>query len=81
MLPDAQFKPAAPFSAGMELVEETAAAPDSHTTVFTDNRLALQWDMEAIDAGTAWNDDAKPFLAKGPVGVCVRSFVRLAEQW
>ncbi len=54
VLPDAQFKPAAPLSAGMELVEETAAAPDSHTTVFTDNRLALQWDMEAINAGTAW---------------------------
>lgn len=29
-------------------------------------------------AGTAWLDDAKPHLAKGPTGVAVRTFVRLA---
>ena len=29
-------------------------------------------------AGTAWLDEAKPHLAKGPTGVCVRSFVELA---
>jgi leucyl aminopeptidase len=29
-------------------------------------------------AGTAWLDDAKPFMAKGPSGVCVRTFVKLA---
>ncbi len=28
-------------------------------------------------AGTAWNDDAKPWLAKGPTGVAVRTLVRL----
>jgi len=32
-------------------------------------------------AGTAWNDDAKPSMAKGPTGVGVRSFVRLASDW
>lgn len=28
-------------------------------------------------AGTAWNDDAKPWLAKGPTGVALRSLVNL----
>lgn len=32
-------------------------------------------------AGTAWLDDAKPFLAKGPTGVPVRTLVRVAMQW
>jgi leucyl aminopeptidase len=32
-------------------------------------------------AGTAWLDDAKPFMAKGPTGVCVRTFVKLALGW
>jgi leucyl aminopeptidase len=32
-------------------------------------------------AGTAWLDDAKPFMAKGPSGVCVRTFVKLALTW
>ena len=32
-------------------------------------------------AGTAWLDDPKPFMAKGPSGVVVRSFVRLAMTW
>ncbi|MCL4851764.1 MAG: leucyl aminopeptidase [Bryobacteraceae bacterium] len=32
-------------------------------------------------AGTAWLDDAKPFLAKGPSGVAVRTFVNLAMNW
>ena len=32
-------------------------------------------------AGTAWLDDAKPFLAKGPTGVGVRTMVRLATGW
>jgi leucyl aminopeptidase len=29
-------------------------------------------------AGTAWNDDAKPWLAKGPTGVALRTLVNLA---
>jgi leucyl aminopeptidase len=32
-------------------------------------------------AGTAWLDDAKPYMAKGPSGVCVRTFVKLALSW
>jgi len=32
-------------------------------------------------AGTAWLDDAKPYMAKGPSGVCVRTFTRLAMNW
>ncbi|MGH9721386.1 MAG: M17 family metallopeptidase, partial [Bryobacteraceae bacterium] len=32
-------------------------------------------------AGTAWLDDAKPYQAKGPTGVTVRTFVRLATNW
>ena len=28
-------------------------------------------------AGTAWNDDAKPWLAKGPTGVGLRTLVHL----
>jgi leucyl aminopeptidase len=32
-------------------------------------------------AGTAWLDDAKPYMAKGPTGVCVRTMVNLAMSW
>lgn len=32
-------------------------------------------------AGTAWLDDAKPYMAKGASGIGVRTFVRLAENW
>ena len=32
-------------------------------------------------AATAWLDDAKAWLAKGPTGVGVRSFVHLALDW
>jgi leucyl aminopeptidase len=32
-------------------------------------------------AGTAWLDDVKPAMAKGPSGVGVRTFVRLATEW
>jgi leucyl aminopeptidase len=32
-------------------------------------------------AGTAWLDEAKPAMAKGPSGVCVRTFVQLALSW
>jgi leucyl aminopeptidase len=32
-------------------------------------------------AGTAWLDDAKPFQAKGPSGVPVRTLVRLVLNW
>ena len=32
-------------------------------------------------AGTGWIDDAKPFMAKGPTGTPVGSFVNLAMNW
>ena len=32
-------------------------------------------------ASTAWLDDAKPWLSKGPTGVAVRSFLQLALDW
>ncbi|MEO8368562.1 MAG: leucyl aminopeptidase [Candidatus Solibacter sp.] len=32
-------------------------------------------------AGTAWLDEAKPYMAKGPTGLPVRSLVRLAMDW
>jgi leucyl aminopeptidase len=32
-------------------------------------------------AGTAWLDDNKPFMAKGPTGLPLRSMVRLAMDW
>jgi leucyl aminopeptidase len=32
-------------------------------------------------AGTAWLEEAKPFLAKGPTGVAVRTLAGLAVNW
>ncbi len=32
-------------------------------------------------AGTAWFEEAKPYMAKGPTAVGLRTFVRLAEHW
>jgi leucyl aminopeptidase len=32
-------------------------------------------------AGTAWLEESKSHLAKGPTGVCVRTFARLALDW
>ena len=32
-------------------------------------------------AGTAWLDEAAPNAAKGPTGVCVRTFAQLAARW
>ena len=32
-------------------------------------------------AGTAWLDEPRPWLSKGPTGVAVRSFVQLALDW
>ena len=32
-------------------------------------------------AGTAWHNDSKPHLAKGPTGVGVRTMIRLAIEW
>ena len=32
-------------------------------------------------AGTAWNDDAKPWLAKGPTAVALRTLVHLVMSY
>jgi leucyl aminopeptidase len=32
-------------------------------------------------AGVAWLDESKPYLAKGPTGTSVRTFIRLATHW
>jgi len=32
-------------------------------------------------AGTAWLDDTKPYLAKGPTGLPVRTLIRMAMDW
>jgi leucyl aminopeptidase len=32
-------------------------------------------------AGTAWLDESKPYMAKGPTGLPVRTLVRLAMEW
>lgn len=32
-------------------------------------------------AGTAWLEEGKPFLAKGPSGIAVRTMIRLAMDW
>jgi len=32
-------------------------------------------------AGTAWLDDNKPYMSKGPTGFAARTFVRLASDW
>ena len=32
-------------------------------------------------AGTAWLDETKPDMPKGPTGVCVRTFIDLALGW
>jgi leucyl aminopeptidase len=53
------------ITAAMFLKEFTAATPWVHLDI----------------AGTAWLDDGKPYLAKGPSGVPVRTLVRLAMDW
>jgi leucyl aminopeptidase len=32
-------------------------------------------------AGTAWLDEGKPYMAKGPSGLPVRTLIRLAMEW
>jgi leucyl aminopeptidase len=32
-------------------------------------------------AGTAWLDDAKPYMAKGPTAIPLGTFVKLAQEW
>jgi leucyl aminopeptidase len=44
---------------------------------FTEDKPWVHLDI----AGTAWLDEAKPYLSKGPTGLPVRTFVRLAQGW
>jgi len=44
---------------------------------FTEDKPWVHLDI----AGTAWLDDVKPFLSKGPSGIAVRTFVRLVTDW
>ena len=44
---------------------------------FTEDKPWVHLDI----AGTAWLDEAKPYLAKGPSGIAVRTFVNLARNW
>jgi leucyl aminopeptidase len=37
--------------------------------------------IHADIAGTAWLDDAKPYMAKGPTGIPLGTFVKLAQNW
>ncbi len=44
---------------------------------FVENAAWVHLDI----AGTAWLDEAKPDMAKGPTGVCVRTLAELAASW
>jgi leucyl aminopeptidase len=44
---------------------------------FTEDKPWVHLDI----AGTAWLDESKPYMAKGPTGLPVRTFVRLAQSW
>lgn len=44
---------------------------------FTEDKPWVHLDI----AGTAWLDDAKPYMAKGPTGLPARTFVNLAMNW
>ncbi len=44
---------------------------------FTEDKPWVHLDI----AGTAWLDEGKPFLSKGPSGIAVRTFVSLATNW
>ena len=61
-------QPAGAITAAMFLQEFTAGLPWAHIDI----------------AGTAWNDEIRPFLPKGPSGVAVRTVAELAftsEVW
>jgi leucyl aminopeptidase len=44
---------------------------------FVENKPWVHLDI----AGTAWLEENKPWMPKGPTGVCVRTFVDLAMNW
>ncbi|HMD48568.1 MAG TPA: leucyl aminopeptidase [Bryobacteraceae bacterium] len=64
-LPNIGGRPAGSITAAMFLRDFVGETPWIHLDI----------------AGTAWLDDAKPYLAKGASGVGVRTFVKLAQSW
>jgi leucyl aminopeptidase len=58
-------RPAGAITAALFLREFAAETPWVHLDI----------------AGTAWLDEAKPYMSKGPSGVGVRTFVNLAANW
>jgi len=64
-LPNIGGRPAGSITAAMFLRDFVGDTPWIHLDI----------------AGTAWLDDAKPYLAKGASGVGVRTFVKLAQSW
>ena len=58
-------RPGGAITAALFLREFAAEAPWVHLDI----------------AGTAWLDEAKPYMSKGPTGVGVRTFVNLAMNW
>ena len=64
-LPNVGGRPAGSITAAWFLREFAEPAPWVHLDI----------------ASTAWLDDAKPWMSKGPTGVGLRTFVQLAQDW
>lgn len=64
VLPNANFKPSLPAVIESAASVDDAEAAVNHMAVFADSFSALQWGLDAIDAGTAW--------AAGQMGAGVR---------
>ena len=43
--------------------------------------LRFHYSADLLKSIQTWLDEAKPHMPKGPTGVGVRTFVRLAESW
>lgn len=54
VLPNARIAPVLPVVSATVAIEDSAALPANHTTWATDAWAALQWNLDAVDAGTAW---------------------------
>jgi len=54
VLPDARITPALPVVGATLAIEDGATLPANHTSLVTDAWAALQWNLDAVDAGTAW---------------------------
>jgi subtilisin family serine protease len=54
VLPDARITPALPAVGASVAIEDSVALPATHTTLVTDAWAALQWNLDAVDAGSAW---------------------------